>query len=99
MNMSRWLTWTPSAKKFENSTKVEPTKLTKTASESTSVSFVSPPPSIFQNFCGGEVAPRVFPHCPRCASYALYRRNNIGNYECQTCGLRDITEVVARRIQ
>lgn len=39
----------------------------------------------------------VFPHCPRCASYALYRRDNIGNYECLTCELRDIVEDVARR--
>lgn len=41
----------------------------------------------------------VFPHCPRCASYALYRRNNIGSYECQTCGLLDISEESARRTQ
>jgi len=41
---------------------------------------------------------RVFPHCPRCASYALYRRNNIGNYECMTCGLQDIEESTARRV-
>jgi Zn ribbon nucleic-acid-binding protein len=41
----------------------------------------------------------VFPHCPRCASYALYRRNNAGVYECQTCGLQDIDEVTARRVQ
>jgi Zn ribbon nucleic-acid-binding protein len=40
-----------------------------------------------------------FPHCPRCASYFLYRRNNIGNYECQSCGLPDIDESTARRAQ
>ena len=46
---------------------------------------------------GGRVA--TFPHCPRCSSYAMYRRNNVGAYECQTCGLQDIAEVKARRIQ
>lgn len=30
------------------------------------------------------------PDCPKCASYALYRETNRGNYECQTCRLRDI---------
>jgi Zn ribbon nucleic-acid-binding protein len=44
---------------------------------------------------GGRVA--TFPHCPLCASYALYRKNNIGAFECQTCGMRDIDEAVARR--
>jgi Zn ribbon nucleic-acid-binding protein len=46
---------------------------------------------------GGRVA--TFPHCPKCASYALYRRNNIGTYECMTCGLQDIEESTARRVQ
>ena len=41
----------------------------------------------------------VFPHCPRCASYVLYRKDNIGNYECQTCGLLEIAESTARRLQ
>ena len=45
---------------------------------------------------GGRIA--AFPHCPRCRSYALYRRNNTGNYECQTCGLLEIEESVARRL-
>ncbi len=43
---------------------------------------------------GGRVA--TFPHCPRCASYALYRKNNIGDYECQTCGMQGIEESTAR---
>jgi hypothetical protein len=46
---------------------------------------------------GGRVA--TFPHCPRCASYAMYRKDNRGNYECQTCDLQDIEESTARRIQ
>ena len=45
---------------------------------------------------GGRVA--AFPHCPRCASYALYREVNIGAYECQTCGLQNIEEQIARRL-
>jgi len=46
---------------------------------------------------GGRVA--TFPHCPRCSSYDLYRKNNVGRYECITCGLRDISEEIARRVQ
>lgn len=45
---------------------------------------------------GGRVA--AFPHCPRCASYALYREHNIGAFECMTCGLSGIEESVARRL-
>ena len=41
----------------------------------------------------------VFPHCPNCASYALYRKDNIGAYECLTCGLSGIEESTARRVQ
>ncbi len=46
---------------------------------------------------GGRVA--TFPHCPACASYALYRENNLGAYECLTCGLTEIEESQARRVQ
>lgn len=45
---------------------------------------------------GGRLA--AFPHCPRCASYALYRENNLGDYECQTCHLENIEESTARRL-
>jgi len=41
----------------------------------------------------------AFPHCPRCDSYALYRRNNIGNYVCMSCELQDIDETDARRLR
>jgi len=41
----------------------------------------------------------AFPHCPRCASYALYRENNIGDYQCQSCGLQNIEESTARMLQ
>ena len=40
-----------------------------------------------------------FAHCPKCFSFALYRPNNLGNYECQTCGLEGINEDVAQRTQ
>jgi hypothetical protein len=40
-----------------------------------------------------------FPHCPRCLSYYLYRQNDQGNYQCESCGLQDISETAARRIQ
>jgi Zn ribbon nucleic-acid-binding protein len=71
-----------------------------------SVSFVSATPGLFQEL-GKLAATRTlelpvekddargrssFPHCPRCASYSLYRKNNVGSYECLTCGLRDIDE-------
>jgi hypothetical protein len=45
---------------------------------------------------GGRVA--SFPHCPRCASYALYRTDNSGRYECLTCGMTEIEESTARRL-
>jgi Zn ribbon nucleic-acid-binding protein len=45
---------------------------------------------------GGRFA--NFPHCPRCAGYALYRKNNIGTFECMTCGLTEIEESTARRV-
>jgi len=44
---------------------------------------------------GGRVA--VFPHCPKCASYYLWR-NDAGLFECQTCGLTEIEESTARRL-
>jgi|SRR5271155_4614640 len=44
---------------------------------------------------GGRVA--TTPRCPECGSYYLYRENNIGNYECVSCELREIPEDVARR--
>lgn len=43
---------------------------------------------------GGRFA--HFPMCPKCGSYALYRKNNIGAYECTTCELQGIEEREAR---
>jgi len=45
---------------------------------------------------GGRVA--TFPRCPNCLSFALYRRDNLGNFACETCGLKGIDEVTARRV-
>lgn len=43
---------------------------------------------------GGRAA--NFPHCPACASYALYRDGD--SFECQTCGMRAISEAQARQV-
>lgn len=50
----------------------------------------------FLRQAGGRVA--AFPHCPRCASYALFRQDNLGDFECQTCHLAGIEESAARRL-
>lgn len=83
-------TWV-SLKIFENSGQYELTKLTK----ADSVSFVRPKLGKFPKID----EPEVFPHCPRCGSYALYRKNHQGAHECETCQLRDISQEVARRVQ
>ena len=43
---------------------------------------------------GGRVA--QFPRCTQCHSYALYRQNSVGDFECLTCGLQGIEEPAAR---
>jgi hypothetical protein len=101
MSTSRWLTWTPPRTIIEKPPLSEPPK----PSESGFEGYAGAPLGFFQKIetkpASEEGAPkrRAFPHCPRCASYALYRPNNIGDYECQTCELRNITEEVARRTQ
>ena len=40
---------------------------------------------------------RAFPCCPQCGSHYLYRRNGVGLYECQSCGLPAIEESAARK--
>lgn len=97
---SKWLTWTP---KSVNSASVERTRPIKDDAESSREGFVG-----FDGR-GASVSPKftipvgegqkVFPHCPGCASYYLYRKGNVGNYQCETCGLTEISETVARRIQ
>jgi len=97
MSTSRWLHWTPKASIIHKTSEPEPTKPT----EPNFVSFVSGLPDSLQKIKAAEctLGTKVFPHCPKCASYALYRQNNIGKYECLTCGLSDIPEEVARRLQ
>ena len=101
MSTSRWLTWTPPNTIIEKSPHHEPPEPPKPSFDG----FAGAIPGLFQKirpepaFEEGAPKRRAFPHCPRCASYALYRPNNIGDYECLTCKLRNITEEVARRTQ
>jgi Zn ribbon nucleic-acid-binding protein len=90
MSTSRWLAWTPKDSIIEKVSRHEPSK---------------PSEVIFEGFAGAalgvsrKIEQSSFPHCPRCASFALYRKNNVGKYECQTCKLQDIDETAARRLQ
>ena len=102
MSASRWLTWTPpNSRVIRESQEPEPPKPPKTGFEGFGGAARGPSQ---QNQTKPVARERVsqrkeFPRCPKCASYFLYREDNIGNYECETCGLRDITEEVARRTQ
>jgi len=106
---SRWLAWTPLRREIDQGLDPEPTKPTKLGSDS----FVGASHGLFQEI-GAPTAAMTrglpaakdntrgrssFPHCPRCASYALYRKNNVGTYECLTCELQGIDETAARRLQ
>jgi hypothetical protein len=109
MSTFRWFGWTPRRHSMEGAFHSPPTEPTKFSSGS----FVSAGPEVLHETVkptttptdilrGQKYKPRgesSFPHCPRCASYALYRKNNVGTYECQTCQLREIDDTVARRIQ
>jgi hypothetical protein len=113
MSTSRWLTWTPPNRRIiEESLEPEPPKPPKPSfegfagatrglfqkieptSQSTERDRLAPKPeSLLQEH------PRpAFPHCPRCSSFALYRGNTTGNYECQTCLMQHIDPAVARRL-
>jgi hypothetical protein len=92
MSASRWLTWTSLGQNIEKSPGSEPPNPPKPTFEGFEGSVVPPFPNIVRHI---ERPP--FPHCPRCASYALYRKNNTGPYECMTCRLREISDAVARR--
>jgi hypothetical protein len=104
---SRWLTWAPNGSIIDKSPEPELPKPPKPSSGS----FGSAPHGLFQKIehaaaatfapptpSSGSKAPTL-PDCPRCSSYCLYRKNNIGNYECLTCELGGITESTARRVQ
>jgi Zn ribbon nucleic-acid-binding protein len=49
---------------------------------------------VLLRLAGGWIA--RLPMCPKCGSYALYRKNNIGAFECLTCELQGIEERNAR---
>jgi hypothetical protein len=108
MSTSRWLTWTRDGSTMGKSHGTELPKPTEPGFVGSvgAVSVVSqiivespkkvPHPDT--DMAAGRRGVSPFPHCPRCASYALYRKNNIGNYECLTCEAQDIPEEVARRV-
>ena len=109
MSTSRWLAWTPRRdaiiEKGDETAPPKPPKVTFEGSAGAtsglfqeigkpttmSTPTVRPPEK-------GDCRGRSFPHCPRCASYYLYRKGNVGSYECLTCGVLDIPEDVARRL-
>jgi hypothetical protein len=82
----RWRDWQPSTPPAWKEVPEPP--------KSDSVSFVSETPTDSSM----ENGHKLFPQCPGCASYALYRKNNIGAFECLTCGLAEIEENSARRL-
>jgi len=90
---SKWLTWTPQRANDTNVELTKPTKPSEATSEGTFVIVSSP--GHLQTLSGVQ----NFPHCPRCGSYALYRQNNTGSYECLSCGAADIDEAIARWVQ
>jgi len=109
MSASRWLAWTRKRDPLiEEAADLGPPKPPKVTFEG----FAGATPGLSQEIGEPTTMPtpaglpaekresgdKTFPHCPRCASYALYRRNNTGTYECQTCNLREIDEAVARRL-
>jgi hypothetical protein len=104
MSTSRWLTWTPpNSRIIEKSLDPEPPKPPKPGFEG----FAGDNLGLFQKIEPNTPKPEsllhehggpTFPHCPRCASFALYRGNNAGNYECQTCLMQNIDPLVARRL-
>jgi hypothetical protein len=113
MSISRWLNWTPAGPdEIKKNLEPEPPKPSKARFEGfagcspgdlpimeqpkgISADASHPAKSMSSELEGVP----SFPHCPRCASYALYRKDNIGNYECLTCKLQDIKEATARRVQ
>jgi hypothetical protein len=90
MSTSRWLTWTPKGQMIAKMPEREPSEPSKVPFEG----FAGAALKMFQ-----KIEQPSFPRCPHCASFALYRRNNVGNYECQTCRVWDIDETAARRLQ
>jgi predicted RNA-binding Zn-ribbon protein involved in translation (DUF1610 family) len=90
---SKWLTWSPETASDTNVELTKPTKPSEVTSEGTFVSVSTA--GHLPRLSGVQ----IFPHCPRCGSHALYRKNNTGSYECLSCGTQDIDEAIARRVQ
>ena len=105
MSVSRWLAWTPpkATEIIEKRLEPAPPKLTKpdfggfAGSAPGTLPIIEQPPS--EGMRPGRLMGSSFPHCPRCAGYALYRKNNVGKYECLTCNLLESDEAAARRLQ
>jgi hypothetical protein len=91
---SKWLTWSPETVTDTNVELTKPTKPSEVASEGTFVSVSSS--GHLQRSSGGV---QIFPHRPCCASYALYRKVSQASCECLSCGMGEIDEAVARRVQ
>jgi hypothetical protein len=112
MSTSRWLTWTPpNSRIIEKSLEPEPPKPPKPSFEGFAGAdpglFQEIQPTTTPEKDRHAPKPKsllhedrrpAFPHCPRCSSFALYRGNTAGNYECQTCLMQDIDPAVARRL-
>jgi predicted RNA-binding Zn-ribbon protein involved in translation (DUF1610 family) len=92
---SKWLTWSPETANGTNVELTKPTKSSEVTSEGTFVSVSTSTAADLPRLSGVQ----IFPHCPRCASYDLYRKDNTRNYECQSCGLTEISDEIARRVQ
>ena len=100
MSTSRWLTWTPpNSRIIEKSTQPKVPKIPENTSGTSGTDHPRLSQRIERVSREGASPRSVFPHCPRCSSFDLYRKNNIGNYECLTCELQDIDETAARRLQ
>jgi predicted RNA-binding Zn-ribbon protein involved in translation (DUF1610 family) len=88
----------------ERKTLTKPTNLTsglvrtcpsENASDSLSENCSSTPQIECQS---ADLRRSAFPRCPTCASFFLYKCENAGTYECQTCGLENIEAATARRM-
>jgi hypothetical protein len=112
MNASRWLTWTPkNGSIIQKMPEPNPPKPPETPFEGFEGAISGETQIISRAERGCEDAntasywrtpsgklTNVFPHCPACCSFALYLEDNLGAYECQTCGLENIDEEIARRL-
>jgi len=107
MSTASWLNWTPQDGPIFGK---NPGPIPSIPSKPASDGFDRTPPGLFQKIeAHSPVAPngfnsrrgaeRMFPYCPGCGSSYLYRKNNVGDYERLKCGLKDISEARARRVE